>query len=115
MLQLYVHKSGHARLVIGGVSLSVQSGLAVSFVEEGVSIDAGSQKSFCSFGQVRTLSLKERVRIACPDCLACFSLGSDGDLASSSPALVMTFVSISRITSLVCHNHLPLSRSMQCL
>ncbi|CAM9628916.1 unnamed protein product, partial [Ectocarpus sp. 12 AP-2014] len=48
---LYVHQSGKARLVIGGVSLVVHPGLPVSFVEQGVSIDA-KQKTFCSFGQV---------------------------------------------------------------
>ncbi|CAB1105645.1 unnamed protein product [Ectocarpus sp. CCAP 1310/34] len=49
--KLYVHQSGKARLVIGGVSLVVHPGLPVSFVEQGVSIDA-KQKTFCSFGQV---------------------------------------------------------------
>ncbi|CAM9592267.1 unnamed protein product [Ectocarpus fasciculatus] len=49
--KLYVHQSGKARLVIGGVSLVVHPGLPVSFVEQGVSIDS-KQKTFCSFGQV---------------------------------------------------------------
>ncbi|CAM9816237.1 unnamed protein product, partial [Ectocarpus sp. 13 AM-2016] len=49
--KLYIHQSGKARLVIGGVSLVVHPGLPVSFVEQGVSIDA-KQKTFCSFGQV---------------------------------------------------------------
>ncbi|CAM9879084.1 unnamed protein product, partial [Ascophyllum nodosum] len=48
--KLYVHQSGKARLVIGGVSFVVHPGLPVSFVEEGVSIDA-KKRSFCSFGQ----------------------------------------------------------------
>ncbi|CAN0240399.1 unnamed protein product [Scytosiphon promiscuus] len=50
--KLYVHQSGKARLVIGGVSLVVHPGLPVSFMEQGVSIDAADQRSFCSFGQV---------------------------------------------------------------
>lgn len=51
-VQLYVHQSGKARLVIGGVSLVVHPGLPVSFVEQGVSIDS-DKRTFCSFGQVR--------------------------------------------------------------
>ncbi|CAN0431434.1 unnamed protein product, partial [Laminaria digitata] len=50
--KLYVHQSGKSRLVIGGVSFVVHPGLPVSFVEQGVSIDAGNNKTFCSFGQV---------------------------------------------------------------
>ncbi|CAN0531531.1 unnamed protein product, partial [Scytosiphon promiscuus] len=41
--QLYVHQSGKARLVIGGASLVVHPGLPVSFMEQGVSIDAADQ------------------------------------------------------------------------
>eukprot|EP00903_Cladosiphon_okamuranus_P022694 g20886.t2 len=49
--KLYVHQSGKARLLIGGVSLVVHPGLPVSFLEQGVSIDS-DKRTFCSFGQV---------------------------------------------------------------
>ncbi|CAN0490467.1 unnamed protein product, partial [Scytosiphon promiscuus] len=50
--QLHVHQSGKARLVIGGVSLVIHPGLRVSFIEQGVGIDAADQRRFCSLGQV---------------------------------------------------------------
>ena len=58
-VQLYVHQSGKARLVIGGVSLVVHPGLPVSFVEQGVSIDS-NKRTFCSFGQVREIGSDEQ-------------------------------------------------------
>ncbi|CAM9265984.1 unnamed protein product, partial [Discosporangium mesarthrocarpum] len=49
--KLYVHRSGNARLVIGGVSFMVHRGLPLSFVEEGVSISQEA-RTYCAIGQV---------------------------------------------------------------